>query len=73
VAGGAAGGVGDDQADEHLVNAASVGITLVVSTVLGLSGGYYLDRWLGTAPWLTMIGLGLGIAAGFANLFRSTK
>ena len=48
-----------------------IGITLVVSTVVGLAGGYYLDRWLGTAPWLTMIGLGFGIAAGFVNLFRS--
>jgi F0F1-type ATP synthase assembly protein I len=32
-----------------------------------------LDRWLGTKPWLTLIGLGFGIAAGFVNLFRSVK
>jgi F0F1-type ATP synthase assembly protein I len=57
-------------AKEQRVN---VGITLVISTVIGLAGGYYADRWLGTAPWLTMIGLGVGIAAGFVNLFRSTK
>jgi ATP synthase protein I len=44
-----------------------------VATVIGLAGGYYLDRWLGTSPWLTMIGLGGGIAAGFVNLFRSVK
>ncbi len=50
-----------------------VGITLVVATVIGLAGGYWLDRWLGTAPWLTMIGLGFGIAAGFVNLSRSVK
>jgi ATP synthase protein I len=55
------------------VNSASVGIALVMSTVIGLAGGYYADRWLGTAPWLAMIGLGVGIAAGFVNLFRSTK
>ena len=51
----------------------NVGITLVISTVIGLAAGYYADRWLGTAPWLTMIGLGAGIAAGFVTLFRSTK
>ena len=51
----------------------SIGMALVVATVIGLGGGYYLDRWLGTTPWLTLVGLGLGIAAGFVNLFRSVK
>ena len=52
-------------------NFSGVGLTLVVSTVLGLVGGYYLDRWLGTEPWLLLRGLLFGIAAGFVNLFRS--
>ena len=51
----------------------SIGITLVLATVIGLVGGYYADRWLGSKPWLTLLGLGLGIAAGFVNLFRSVK
>ena len=51
----------------------SIGIALVLSTVIGLAGGYYADRWLGTTPWLTLIGLVLGIVAGFVNLFRSIK
>jgi F0F1-type ATP synthase assembly protein I len=52
---------------------AQVGITFVVATALGLASGYYLDRWLGTSPWLLLIGLGFGIAAGFVNFFRSVK
>lgn len=48
-----------------------VGLTLVISTVLGLYGGLALDRWLGTSPWLMLVGLLLGIAAGFVNLFRA--
>jgi ATP synthase protein I len=48
-----------------------VGLTLVISTVLGLWGGYVLDRWLGSTPWLTVVGLLLGIASGFVNLFRA--
>ncbi len=48
-----------------------VGLTLVISTVLGLYGGRVLDRWLGTSPWLMLVGLLLGIAAGFLNLFRA--
>ena len=51
----------------------TIGTTLVLATVLGLAGGYYLDKWLGTSPWLTMIGLGFGIAAGFVNLFRTVN
>ena len=51
----------------------TVGITLVLATVIGLAGGYYLDKWLGTSPWLTLIGLGFGIAAGFVNLFRTVN
>lgn len=48
-----------------------VGLTLVISTVLGFWGGYVLDRWLGSAPWLMLAGLLLGIASGFVNLFRA--
>jgi ATP synthase protein I len=49
-----------------------VGLTLVISTVLGLWGGYLLDGWLGSSPWLMLLGLLLGIASGFVNLFRAT-
>ena len=48
-----------------------VGLTLVISTVLGFWGGYVLDGWLGTKPWLMLMGLLFGIAAGFVNLFRA--
>jgi ATP synthase protein I len=64
---------GDQSAWKALGELSTVGLTLVVATMLGLAGGYYLDRWLGTSPWLTLIGLLLGIAAGFVNLFRSVN
>ena len=64
---------GDQSAWRALGELSTVGLTLVVATVIGLAGGYYLDRWLGTSPWLTLIGLLFGIAAGFVNLFRSVK
>jgi len=56
-----------------LAELTSIGMTMVLATVLGLAGGYYLDRWLGTNPWLMLVGLGLGIAAGFVSLFRTVK
>lgn len=56
-----------------MADVAQVGLTLVVATVIGLGAGYLLDRWLGTQPWITLVGLGFGIAAGFLNLFRAVK
>jgi ATP synthase protein I len=64
---------GEESSWKALAELSSIGMTLVLATVIGLAGGYFLDRWLGTSPWLIMIGLGLGIAAGFVNLFRSVK
>ena len=48
----------------------NVGVTLVVATALGLGFGLWLDRTFHTSPWLTLIFLFFGIAAGFVNLFR---
>jgi ATP synthase protein I len=48
----------------------TVGLHLVLATFVGLGIGYLLDRAFGTKPWLTLIFLGFGIAAGFVNLFR---
>ena len=52
---------------------ASVGMTFVVVTAGAVVGGYFVDRWLGTTPWFTLIGIGVGVAAGFRGLFRSVK
>jgi ATP synthase protein I len=48
----------------------SVGLHLVLGTFTGLAVGYFLDRYFGTNPWLTLVFLGFGVAAGFTNLFR---
>ena len=52
---------------------ASVGMTFVVVTAGAVVGGYFVDRWLGTTPWFTLIGIGVGVAAGFRDLFRSIR
>ena len=56
-----------------LLSLAHVGLTLVIATAGATIGGYFLDRWLGTTPWFTLIGLGVGIAAGFRELIRTLK
>jgi F0F1-type ATP synthase assembly protein I len=49
---------------------ATVGITLVVATALGYAGGVWVDHRLGTGPVGSAIGVLLGAAAGFVELFR---
>lgn len=56
-----------------ITKASVVGIHLVTGTFVGLAAGYFLDKWLDTKPWLTMIFLFLGIAAGFKNMIREVK
>ncbi|WP_027716332.1 AtpZ/AtpI family protein [Desulfuromonas sp. TF] len=51
----------------------SVGISMVASTLIGLGMGYYLDKWLGTSPWLTLVFLGFGVVSGFRNIYILTE
>jgi F0F1-type ATP synthase assembly protein I len=48
----------------------TVGMSFVVAIVLGFGGGYLLDGWLGTRPWLAFLGFFVGIAAGILNVYR---
>ncbi|MCF6266101.1 MAG: AtpZ/AtpI family protein [Desulfuromusa sp.] len=50
----------------------SIGISLVVSMLIGLAMGFYLDRWLDTSPMFTLIMLLIGIIAGFRNVYILT-
>lgn len=47
----------------------TVGMAMALSIAIGAVGGYYLDQWLGTSPWLFFIGLAVGIVAAFRNLY----
>jgi ATP synthase protein I len=64
---------GESSTWKALGELSSLGLSMVIATILGLAGGYYADRWLGTSPWLLLIGLGFGIAAAFVILFRSAR
>lgn len=55
---------------KQLLEASTVGIQLVLSTFVGFGMGYFIDKFLGTFPWLTVIFLILGIVAGFRELLR---
>eukprot|EP01036_Dinobryon_divergens_P039852 gene39852-52601_t len=52
-----------------------VGMRIAVELVAGVVAGAFLglmaDRWLGTKPWLLIVGFVLGCGAAFVNVYRS--
>jgi len=48
-------------------------IELVAGVAVGGFIGWWLDRFLGTAPFLMVVFLGLGAAAGIMNVVRTAK
>lgn len=54
----------------QLVN---LGTMLFACVAVGLAAGYFADRWLGTSPWLLLLGLGFGIVAAAVNFYRTIK
>jgi ATP synthase protein I len=52
---------------------ASIGINLVLSSLVGLFAGLYIDRWLHTKPIFMIVLFIVGLAAGFRQLFKEIK
>jgi ATP synthase protein I len=48
-------------------------LEIAVATMVGGAIGWQLDRWLGSRPWLAIVFLLLGLAAGFMNLLRAVN
>ena len=48
----------------------TIGMSFVFALLLGLAAGYWLDGVLDTKPWLALVGLFLGLAAGALNVYR---
>ncbi len=49
----------------------NLGIEFAASILLCLFAGQWLDGKLGTAPYLMLAGMSLGITVGFLNLYRT--
>ncbi len=71
---GKIGGKGSDLSPWRRIGIlANLGIAMVAATAIGLALGYQLDKWLKTSPWLMILFLLFGIAAGFINVFREAN
>jgi ATP synthase protein I len=53
-----------------LADVSSLALMLPSSIAVGLFFGYWLDKWLGTKPWLLMIMTLLGVAGGLISLIK---
>lgn len=59
---------------KELAYYSSLGLQVALSIFIGLAIGLYLDRQVfNTTPWLTLIFIGLGIAAGYRNIGLAIK
>jgi F0F1-type ATP synthase assembly protein I len=50
-----------------------IGIFFGVAVVLGMLAGRWADRRWHTEPWLTLVGLLIGLAAAGRELYRLSK
>ena len=48
----------------------AAGIALFATVVSFCALGWFLDKWFGTQPWLLIIGIVLGSAAGLFEFVR---
>ena len=55
----------------QMAELASMGIAMVMATLVGLFFGLYLDRHFGTAPILMLAFMFFGIAAGFRIMYQN--
>jgi ATP synthase protein I len=56
--------------NRKLAELSSLALMLPSSIAVGLFFGYWLDKRLGTDPWMLMIFTLLGVAAGLIALIR---
>jgi ATP synthase protein I len=49
----------------------TVGFSFVLAIVLGAAFGWWLDKTLGTGPWMFFLFFFLGLAAGVLNVYRT--
>jgi ATP synthase protein I len=48
-----------------------IGAELVSALLVGMVLGWLVDRWLGTFPWVMVLGFFLGAGAGILNVYRA--
>jgi ATP synthase protein I len=51
----------------------TLGINLVLATLVGVAIGWYLDKWFHTSPVLTIVFFFIGTFAGFRQIYLAVR
>jgi F0F1-type ATP synthase assembly protein I len=54
----------------YLVLFSEVGMTLLVTTLIGVAAGYWADQQLGTLPIFALVGFFAGAGIGTAGIYQ---
>lgn len=67
--------IGEDtrEAWRGMAYASSIGMALAFAILLGLGAGWLVDHFMGWDPYGKGVGLGLGIIAGYRNVYIIMK
>lgn len=49
-----------------------IGIAMIAAVVVGGLLGFFCGKWLG-AKWMILPGIGLGVVAGYQNVYRMVR
>ena len=63
----------DQKYVDQLALASTMGLHMVSGLLVAGGMGYLADRWLETKPWLTLVGLCFGVAAGYRMIYQDLK
>ncbi len=63
----------EDRPPAGMGYAVRIGVELVSAIAVGTAMGWGLDYWLGTRPWLMLVFILLGGAAGMLNVYKTAS
>jgi F0F1-type ATP synthase assembly protein I len=54
----------------YLALFSEIGIVLLVTVLVGILAGYWIDQQVGTLPIFVLVGLAVGLTAGSLTVYR---
>lgn len=63
----------DDERRQLTIQMAALGLEFSSAVIGGLILGYYLDEWLGTKPWLVLVGTFAGLGTAVVRMIALTR
>jgi ATP synthase protein I len=62
-----------DERRQLTIQMTALGLEFSSAVIGGLILGYYLDEWLGTKPWMVLVGVFAGLGTAVIRMIALTK